>query len=103
MRCDIVVKRDSKTGYYTGRCRQLPEAISQGETLDELFENMKEAIVLVLEEQQDTQKTRKCGLDLALEDVEAGRVYSAKDVDDMFRQILGEGSASDNNESSCTK
>ena len=33
-------------------------------------------------------KTKKCGLDKALEDVEAGRVYKAKDVDDLFKQIL---------------
>lgn len=32
---------------------------------------------------------RKTGLDRALEDVEAGRVYKAKDVDDLFTQILG--------------
>ena len=31
----------------------------------------------------------KSGLDKALEDVEAGRVYKAKDVDDLFKQILG--------------
>ena len=31
----------------------------------------------------------KPGLDKALEDVEAGRVYKAKDVDDLFKQILG--------------
>lgn len=37
---------------------------------------------------QAKSKTKKCGLDKALEDVEAGRVYKAKDVDDLFRQIL---------------
>ena len=31
----------------------------------------------------------KSGLDKALEDVKAGRVYKAKDVDDLFKQILG--------------
>lgn len=34
-------------------------------------------------------KLRKRGLDLALEDVEAGRVQSAEDADDLFRQVLG--------------
>lgn len=33
--------------------------------------------------------TRKRGLELALEDVEAGRVHGAKDADDLFRQVLG--------------
>ena len=30
----------------------------------------------------------KSGLDKALDDVNAGRVYKAKDVDDLFKQIL---------------
>lgn len=32
---------------------------------------------------------KKSGLDKALEDIKAGRVYEADSVDDMFRQILG--------------
>jgi len=38
---------------------------------------------------QVKSRTKKCGLDEALEDVKAGRVYHAKDVDDLFKQILG--------------
>lgn len=38
---------------------------------------------------QTKSKTKKSGLDEALEDVKAGRVYKAKDVDDLFKQILG--------------
>ena len=37
----------------------------------------------------DPAPKSKAGLDKALEDVEAGRVYKAKDVDDLFKQILG--------------
>ena len=36
------------------------------------------------------RKPRKSGIQQALEDVEAGRVYEAKDVDDLFRQCLEE-------------
>ena len=32
-------------------------------------------------------QTKKCGLDESLEDIKAGRVYHAKDVDDMFKQL----------------
>lgn len=32
---------------------------------------------------------KKCGLDEAYEDVEAGRVTRADSVDDMFSKILG--------------
>ena len=36
---------------------------------------------------QPKTKSKKCGLDEALEDVEAGRVYQAKNVDDFFRKM----------------
>ena len=32
---------------------------------------------------------RKSGLDEALEDIEAGRIYHAESTDEMFKQILG--------------
>ena len=32
---------------------------------------------------------RMSGIDKALKDVDEGRVYKAKDVDDLFNQILG--------------
>ena len=35
------------------------------------------------------KKKKKSGLEEALEDVKAGRVYHAASVDDMFNQILG--------------
>lgn len=33
-------------------------------------------------------REKKSSLDMALEDIEAGRVHKAKDVDDLFKQIL---------------
>ena len=36
-----------------------------------------------------SSKTKKCGLNEALDDVKAGRVHRAKSVDDMFKQVLG--------------
>jgi len=33
------------------------------------------------------QRPRKSGLQKALDDVRAGRVYEAKDVDDLMRQL----------------
>ena len=32
---------------------------------------------------------KKSGLDAAMEDVKEGRVYKAKNTDDLFKQILG--------------
>lgn len=45
----ILIHKDEKSGWYIGKCIQVPSAMSQGETLDELMENMKDAISLVLE------------------------------------------------------
>lgn len=32
---------------------------------------------------------KKCGLEEALDDVKAGRVHRAENVDEMFQQVLG--------------
>lgn len=45
----ILVENEDEGGF-SGRCLELPAAISQGETLEELQKNMKEAIDLVLQE-----------------------------------------------------
>lgn len=42
-------------------CRELPEAKSQGETLDELLENMKDAIKLTLEVRKEDQARHLAG------------------------------------------
>ena len=43
----------NKDGWLTGQCEQLPQAISQGENFDDLMENMKDAIEMVLEYQRE--------------------------------------------------
>lgn len=35
------------------------------------------------------RKEKKCGLDEALEDVKAGRIYHAENTEDMMKQIFG--------------
>lgn len=49
MEYTILIHKDVEGGWYCGQCQQLPGAISEGKTLDELMENMKDAIQLVLE------------------------------------------------------
>lgn len=44
-----VVIQKAPEGGYSGRCLELPGAISEGQTLEELKANMTEAIELVLE------------------------------------------------------
>jgi predicted RNase H-like HicB family nuclease len=49
-----VTEEKQDDGGFSGQCIELPAAISQGETLEELRQNMKEAIELVLEEEEST-------------------------------------------------
>lgn len=45
-----VVERDLDTGLYVGYVPGFPGAHSQGETLDELYQNLREVIEMLLEE-----------------------------------------------------
>jgi len=44
-----IIITPAEDGWYMGQCKELPGAITQGETIKEVEENMKEAIALVLE------------------------------------------------------
>ena len=50
MRFTAIVERCRDTGFYVGHVPGFAGAHSQGETLDELHENLKEAIAMLLEE-----------------------------------------------------
>ena len=45
----VLVEKEDEEGY-SGQCLEMPSAISQGETMDELKQNMQEAIELVLQD-----------------------------------------------------
>ena len=45
----ILVEKEDEGGY-SGQCLEMPSAISQGETMDELKQNIREAIELVLQD-----------------------------------------------------
>jgi predicted RNase H-like HicB family nuclease len=47
------LRRNLKVVGFTGQCKELPVAISQGKTLKELEENIKDAIQSVLDIQED--------------------------------------------------
>ncbi len=44
------IEKDKETGLYVGFIPSVPGAHSQGETLEELMENLKEVLSLCLEE-----------------------------------------------------
>ena len=57
MEYNIIIEKDPATGTYIGQCKQLPEAMSQGSTIDELMANMKEAIELAIECRNEEMRT----------------------------------------------
>ena len=48
----VVIEKD-EDGYYIGEVPQLKACYSQGETIDELIENIKEVIEMCLEELEE--------------------------------------------------
>ena len=56
MEYSVIIHKDENSGWYTGKCLQVPGAMSQGRSLDELMENMKDAISLMLECYRDEAK-----------------------------------------------
>ena len=49
----IIVEEEPEGRGFSGQCKELPTAISQGKTLEELEENIKDAIQSVLDIQED--------------------------------------------------
>lgn len=45
-----IVEKDLDTGLYVGHVPGFPGAHSQGETLDELYQNLREVIEMLLED-----------------------------------------------------
>lgn len=57
--------QDAPEGGFTGQCIELPGAISEGETIEELKANMTEAIQLVLDTlEEQSRKDRKLVIEI---------------------------------------
>ena len=61
MKYTVIIEKDPESGWYIGKCIQVPGAVSQGETLDELMENMKDAITLVLDYYREQARAESLG------------------------------------------
>lgn len=57
-----IVERDSETKLYVGYVPGFAGAHSQGETLDELQENLREVIEMLLEDENITFETEFVGI-----------------------------------------
>jgi len=51
---NILIQHDVKGGWYVGQIEEFPAAISQGKTIDELKENLIDALKLLLKTQKET-------------------------------------------------
>lgn len=56
---NIRVEKDLESGWLTASCPALPGCITQGKTEKELIENMKEAIALWFEVQNEKEMSTK--------------------------------------------
>ena len=56
-----IIERDPETKLYVGYVPGFPGAHSQGETLDELQENLREVIYMLLEDEALTFETQFVG------------------------------------------
>jgi predicted RNase H-like HicB family nuclease len=54
----VTVRKD-EAGYYVARCVELPAAMTQGKTEEEVLHNIKEAIHLVLEATRQNEEIPK--------------------------------------------
>ena len=61
-----IVERDPDTKFYVGYVPGFPGAHSQGESLDELQENLREIIEMLLEDEDLVFKTEFVGLTTVL-------------------------------------
>ena len=50
MKYTAIIK-EIEDGWYMGQCEQVPAAMTQGRTIEEVMENLKDAISLVLEDE----------------------------------------------------
>jgi predicted RNase H-like HicB family nuclease len=59
-----VVERDIDTGYYVGYVPNFPGAHSQAESLDELYDNLREVVGLLLEDGEPALEAEFIGTQL---------------------------------------
>jgi len=60
-RFTAVIEKDTETGLYVGYVPGLPGAHTQAETLDELHENLREVIAMLLEDGEPKFETEFVG------------------------------------------
>ncbi|MCU0393469.1 MAG: type II toxin-antitoxin system HicB family antitoxin [Thermoflexibacter sp.] len=52
----IIIQKNEQTGMYIGQIEEFPAAISQGQSIEELKENLTDALKLLLKTQKEQLK-----------------------------------------------
>ena len=53
MKYTIIIHKDEQEGGFWGECPELPGCYSQGESVEELMKNIREAVKLYLEDSEE--------------------------------------------------
>lgn len=53
MKYTIIIHKDEQEGGFWGECSELPGCYSQGESIEELMKNIREAVELYLEDAEE--------------------------------------------------
>ena len=53
MKYTIIIHKDEQEGGFWGECPELPGCYSQGESIEELMKNIREAVELYLEDAEE--------------------------------------------------
>ncbi|MCP4397561.1 MAG: type II toxin-antitoxin system HicB family antitoxin [bacterium] len=61
-----IIERCAETGYYVGYVPNLPGAHTQAETLDELYANLREVILMLLEDGEPDLDTEFVGTQMVM-------------------------------------
>ena len=61
--CPLVIERCAETGLYVGYVPGFPGAHSQGQTIEELRENMREVIAMLLEDGEPVLEAEFVGIE----------------------------------------
>jgi len=60
----------TENGWYIAQCEQVPGALTQGRTIEEVQENLKEAIQLILESEKERCQKRFEGVEFLRRKIE---------------------------------
>jgi len=69
MKFTAIIER-GENGWYVGQIDEVPAAISQGKTIDELKENLLDALKLILETNKEITEQEYLGKEVIIEELE---------------------------------